>query len=213
MLAASFSSLDTGIGVIECRHGNRNIQDEQKRTLEIVALLVLQDLAHRQDGQDEHDNVEDFKVQVHSLLQAPSDNDRQRRRKERRLQRRAEDVGEGKVHLVVPGFIYRREVLRKLFHERDEDQAHEGVRDVPVLDDGLDLVHEADGEERDQGNGDYEGNDALGHGELVLGRVLAFVGITVLISFEDGIVDAVMRARLEKGVDEVGDNEETGDDA
>src|SRR5689334_5370075 len=60
------------IGVVEGRDGDGDIDHYTQEALEIVALLISQEVAHRDDGQQEHGNVKDLKLQAHLLVQAPA---------------------------------------------------------------------------------------------------------------------------------------------
>lgn len=137
-------------GVIKRRDGDDDVDDDHEEALEVVALLIAQEVAHGDDGEDEHDEVEDVKVEPHVKLHAPADNNNKRPIEEGRLQGRAEDVRQGEVHLVVPRLVDGRDVLGRLLHQRHEDQAHEGVRDAVVLDDVGDLLDQGYGDDADQ---------------------------------------------------------------
>lgn len=137
-------------GVIERGDGDDDVDDDHEEALEVIALLVAQEVSDRDDGEDEHDEVEDVEVEAHGELHPPPDDDDKGTVEEGRLQSRAQDVRQCEVHLVVPCLVDGRDVLGCFLHERDEDQAHEGVRDAVVFDDVVDLVHQGYGDEGDQ---------------------------------------------------------------
>lgn len=196
-----------------CSHSDGYVKRDEKKPLEIVALLVLQEAPNSDNRQYQHDNVEDLKLEIHLLAQTPGHDDGQRPVEQGGLQGGAQDVGEGKVHLVVPGLVDGGQVLGELLDEGDEDEADEGVGDVGDLDDVVDLQDEDDGDDGDEGDADGEGEKALGHGELGLVPVLFLVRVALLIVGEDGVVDALVGAGLEDNEDDVGDHEEDGEDA
>lgn len=146
------------------------------------------------------------------LAQSPTDDDGQWRVEQGRLECGAEHGGQCKVHLIVPRLVDGGDVLGKLLDEGHENEAHERVRHVGVLDDVLDLQHQVDGDDSNKGDTHSQGDDALGHSELCLGHVLGLVAVTVLVGLEDGVVDTVVGACLEEHVDKVGQNHENGDD-
>lgn len=61
------------VGVPECCNSNVDIDNNAQGTFKIVGLLVSQKVTDHQDTQDQHDNVEEVEVQVHSLVQSPAD--------------------------------------------------------------------------------------------------------------------------------------------
>lgn len=142
-------------GVVERGDGDDDIHDDHEEALEVVALLVAQEVADRDDGEDQHDEVEHVKVEPHVELHAvgahaPPDNNNKGPVEEGRLQRGAQHVRQRKVHLVVPRLVDGGDMLGGLFDERHEDQAHKRVRDAVVLDDGGDFLDQGHGDEADQ---------------------------------------------------------------
>jgi hypothetical protein len=115
------------IRIVERTNGNDNVNEHAKHTFQVVALAVPQEIANHEDGQDQDDGVEDFKVEFHFGANPPADNDDERRIEEGCLDGGAEDVGEGEVHLVVPGFIHGCDVFCCLFNDRDKDEADESA--------------------------------------------------------------------------------------
>jgi len=75
-----------------------------------------------------------------------------------------------------------------------------------------DLSDQTDGNDRDQGDGNGEGNHALGERKLILLHVLV-AGVFMLVCLEDRVVDTLMRANLEADIDRIGDQEQDGCDA
>lgn len=112
---------------------------------------------------------------------------------------------QGEVDLVVPRLVERREVLGRLLDQRDQDEAHERVRDAARLYQWLDLLHQRDRDEGHERDGDGERDGALGERELGLGLVLLLVVVARLVVLEDGVVDAVVRVHLEPNEDDVRD--------
>ena len=51
------------------------VDENAKRSFEVIRLLVFQEVAHDDDGQDEDDNVEDLEIEIHGFAQAPADDD------------------------------------------------------------------------------------------------------------------------------------------
>ncbi len=70
-----------------------------------MTYLVSQEIAYNNDRHDEHHNVEDFKVEVHRLVQTPAHNDHERRIEQCCLYCGAHAVRKSEVHLVVPGLV------------------------------------------------------------------------------------------------------------
>ena len=182
------------------RHTDDDINQNTQTPLQIITLLVFQEVAHDDDGQDQDDDVEDFEIEIHALVQAPAHYHHQGGVEERCLNRRTQNMRQGEVHLVIPGFVNGSEVLRYLFDEGDEDETHKGVGDVVGADDEVDFGDEEDGVEGDAGEGDDEGDDAFGEGELVFGEVDVPVVVALFVFFEDGVVEGVVGSHLEVDV-------------
>ena len=70
-----------------------------------MTYLVSQKIAHNNDRHDEHHDIEDFKVEVHRLVQAPAHDDHKGRVEQGCLYCGAHAVRESEVHLVIPRFI------------------------------------------------------------------------------------------------------------
>lgn len=193
-------------------HSDTNVQRDQKETFEIVALLVLQEATNRDNRQNQHDKVEDLEVEVHLFPQTPSHDDRKGTVEECSLQRCSKNVRQGKIHLVVPGLVNGCQMLSKLLHERHEDQADEGIRDVRLFNDVVNLQDKNDGNEGDEGDADGKGYEALRHCELRLDLVV-LVTITLFVILEYRVVYTVVCTSLEKDEHDIGDDEENGNDA
>ena len=80
-------------------------------------------------------------MQRHGLANDPAENNEEWRDEERNLQAGADGDANGKIHLVLVGDDARRDMLRCVAHDRQQDQADERLRDVCRLDDRVDAVH------------------------------------------------------------------------
>lgn len=129
------------IRVVERGDGDDHVDQDAESTLEVVRFLVPEEVAHDDDGEDEDDDVEDFKVEVHALVETPSDDDDEGRVEEGGLEGGAEDVGECEVHLVVPSFVHGGDVLGGLLDQRYKNETHEAVGDAMVLHDEIDFLN------------------------------------------------------------------------
>jgi len=195
---------------IPSSHRNPHINRHTQEPLQVIALLVPQEIPHRQNSQDQHSQIKNLKAKTHGLAQPPAHQNDQRSVKQGRLERGAEHVRQGKVHLVVVCLVHGGQMLGGLFDEGDEDQADEGVCYVALFYEEGDLVDEGDGDDGDEGDGDDEGDDALDKGEPVDVHLLVPVVVVEGVFLEDGVVNAVVGAGLEEDVDEVGHYEEDG---
>lgn len=192
--------------------GNGDVGDEAKETLEVVGFLVTEVVSYGNDGDDEDGDLEHLEAEVEFLATAPGHDDDERGVKHSGLDGGADAVGEGEVNLVVPSLVKGRQVLGGLLDERDQDETHERIRDVGGFYDWFDLIDEGDGDEGYEGDGDGKRDDTFGKREFRLRPVLMSVGIALLVVFVDGVIDTVVRLRLEKDEDNVSDDEENGND-
>ena len=129
------------VGVVERGDGDDHVDQDAESTFEVVGLLIPEEVAHNDDGEDEDDDVEDFEVEVHALVETPTDDDDEGRVEESGLEGCAKDVGECEVHLVVPSFVNGGDVLGGLLDQRHKDETHEAVRDAMVLHDEVDFLN------------------------------------------------------------------------
>ena len=218
-LFRSFLSFFTSLGfwrcglVIECRDGNRRIENNEKRALKIITLLVLEESADCQDGEDEHHDVEDFEVEVQALVEAPTDNNGEWAIEKSSLESGSEDMRDGKVHLIVESLVDSCEVLGKFLHKRYQDQTHKGIGDIAIFDDKLDLMNKCDCDDGDKSDGNDEADDSFGQGKLIFGFIMFSIPISTLIILEDGIINTVVTASLKEDVKAVRDEKENRDDA
>lgn len=77
----------------------------------------------------------------------------------------------------------------------------------------MDFVYECNSNERDQSHGNSQGNNALGQGELILVDIFVPILISTLVVLEDIVVNTMVGLRLEKDKDNIGHEQEDGDDA
>lgn len=87
------------------RHGDGDIHDDAEEALEVVGLLVPQEVADGDDGDDQHGDIEDLEAEVHREVEAPPDDDDEGCVEHGCLDRRADAVRQGEVDLVVPGLV------------------------------------------------------------------------------------------------------------
>ena len=120
---------------------NNDIHQDTKSTLQVVGLLITQEIADDEDGKDEDNNVEGFESEVHALVQAPAYEDDQRRVEECGLDGSSEDVSKGKVHLIIPCFVYGSQVFRRFLHQRYQDETHEEIGNVVFFHDEFYLLN------------------------------------------------------------------------
>lgn len=91
-----------GIGIVPRRDGNDHVHNDQQRTLEVIRRSITEEIAHHENGQDQENNHEDLKVEVHVLTKPPTDDHSQRSIEESRLDGWTETMRQGEVDLVVP---------------------------------------------------------------------------------------------------------------
>lgn len=193
-----------GIGIIPSRHRNSHIKRDHQPPLQVITLLILQESADGQNRQNQHDQVKDIEVQIHMLPQTPGHNHRQRCVEQGRLERRAEDVGNGKVHRIIPRFVDGGEMFCEFLYERHQDETDEGVGNIRDFDNVMDLQDEDDSNESDESDGYDECDDTLRHCETRLAGVLVTIVVAFLVVFEDGGVDTMVGLCLEEDEDAVG---------
>jgi hypothetical protein len=105
MLRLTLTTAMLRIRVEECTNSNDNVYQDAKDTFKIVRLSISQERPDNQNSEDEGHRVENLKVHVHVDAQSPADDDDKGSVEQSGLDTGAEDVGEGEVHLVVPGFV------------------------------------------------------------------------------------------------------------
>lgn len=93
------------------RHGDGDVYDDAEEALEVVGLLVPQEVADGDDGDDKHGDVEDLEAEVHREVETPPDDDDEGCVEHGCLDRRADAVRQGEVDLVVPGLVDRGQML------------------------------------------------------------------------------------------------------
>lgn len=71
-------------------------------------------------------------------------------------------MGQCEVHLVVPGLIDSGQVLGSLLYQRDEDQAHERVGNIVLLNQKWNLGDQDDGDEGHESHGNDECDNTFG---------------------------------------------------
>lgn len=125
------------IRIIKRRHRHKQIHQHPQHSLQIITLPILQKAAHDNNSQDQHRRVKHLEIQAHFFPQRPADENHKRCVQERGLDRGAEYLRDGVVHLVLPGFVHGCEVLGDFFDDGDEDEAFEFFGEVAVDDDVL----------------------------------------------------------------------------
>lgn len=125
------------IRIIKRRHRNKQIHKNPQHPLQIITLPIFQKTTHHNNSQYQHRRVKHFKVQTHFFPQRPADEDNKRRVQQCCLDRGAEDLRDGVVHLVLSRFVHGGEVLGDFFDDGDEDEAFELFAEVAVDDDVL----------------------------------------------------------------------------
>jgi hypothetical protein len=200
-------------GGVKGGDGDSDISDEAKEALQVIRFLITEVVSYGDDGDDEDGDLENFEAEVEFLATPPGHDDDKRGVQHGGLDGGADAVRESEVDLVVPGLVESCQVLGGLFDEWDQDETHERIRDAGLFHDWFDLVDEGDGDEGHKGDGDGERDDAFGEREFRLRPVFMGVDISLLVVFEDGVVDTVVRLRLEKDEDNVCDNEEHSNDS
>ena len=109
---------------------NNNINQNTQTPLHIITLLISQKATHNNNRHNQHHNIKHLEIQIHGFIKAPTDDYDEGRVEKGGLDGGAEDVCEGEVHLIVPGFVDGREVLGGFFDEGNENETHEGVGDA-----------------------------------------------------------------------------------
>lgn len=142
------------IRIVKRANGYDNVHEHTQRALEPITLAVAQEVAHDNNGEDQHDGFKRAELQVHVDATSPADEDDERRVEQGGLDTRTEHVDEGEVGLVVVGLVERRDVFCRLLDQRDEDKAHEGVGNVRFVDYVFDFVDQENGDEGDAGEGE-----------------------------------------------------------
>lgn len=99
------ASMALRVRIEERTDRNDDIYKNAENTLEVIRLSISQERTNDEDGKDESHRVENFKVHIHADVQAPADEDDKWGVEQRGLNRGAEDMGQGEVHLIVPSFI------------------------------------------------------------------------------------------------------------
>ena len=120
-LRQAITSRDLWVRIEPRRNRNNDIDHDQQRALQVITLPVTQELPDDQNGQNEQSDHEDLKVEVHiRLAEGPADEHDEGCVEEGRLNGGSKAVVEGEVHLPVPGFVDRGQVLGGFFHEREQ---------------------------------------------------------------------------------------------
>ena len=187
------------VRVVERRDGDDNVDKDAEGALKVVRLAVPNKVADDEDGEDKHHGIEDFEVEVHVLAEAPADEDDEGGVEQGGLDGGAEDMGDGKIHLVVPSFVDGGQVLGGLFDKRDKDQAHEGVADTS-FDNVVNFFDEEDCVQGDAGEGDADSDEAFDQSQFVFDQVNVSVAIPLLVHLEDSVVDSLVRHQLKVDV-------------
>ena len=73
------------IGIVVRSDRNEHIDKHREGALEVVGFLVSKEVADHDDGQDEHDGVEELEVEAHVDAQAPAHDDDEGRVEQGRL--------------------------------------------------------------------------------------------------------------------------------
>jgi hypothetical protein len=114
------------------------------------------------------------------------------------LDRCTENMGEGEVHLIIPGFVNGCDVLGSFFDHGYEDKTNKTVDismisvsnlddylrilDVMLLYDVFDLLDEEDSHEYDHSNSKSNGNNAFGCSQFSFVGISVLVGVLLLVS-------------------------------
>jgi hypothetical protein len=205
--------VDLQVRVIECCGGNDDVCNNAQCALEVIALSVLEEVAHNENSEDHNDDGKEVEVQTHVFVQTPADDDSKRCVKERCLDGCSQHVRHCEIHAVVPSLVDGGDVLRGLLDEGDQDETHEKIRHAVFLDDVGDFLHEIDGHEGNEGDRDGKRDDAFGESKLGLVEIVVVVFVFVLIVQEDRVVDAVVCTHIKPYIEGIGDYKENGGDA
>lgn len=81
---------------------------------------------------------------------------------------------------------------------------------MSLLDDIVDLIDQSNSDDRHEGNRYGQRDAALCERQPMLSGLFVTVVVALLVVVKDGVVDAVVGARLEEDVDEVGNDQEDG---
>ena len=66
------------IRIVVSSDSNVNINNDTKRSLQVVRFLVPEEVSNHENCQDKYDDVEKVKVKVHWSVEAPPDKDNKR---------------------------------------------------------------------------------------------------------------------------------------
>jgi hypothetical protein len=103
-LTSRLSAMDR-VGIKERTNGDNHVDEHAQHALQIIGFPVAEERADHENSQDEGNSVEDLEVEIHVDTKTPADEHDERSVKEGSLDAGTENVGKGKVHLVVPGFV------------------------------------------------------------------------------------------------------------
>lgn len=112
----------------------RGLTYYKKGSLEVVGLAVAQEVANHNNGENEQNDHEDLKVEIHILTHGPAHNDDQRSIEKRSLNGGTDAMEKSKIlctvsfglhfrsmlthDLAIPSFIDSSQMLRSFLDER-----------------------------------------------------------------------------------------------
>ena len=191
------------VGEVERADCDDNVRHHAKHTLKVVGTPITQERAHRQNGKNQSDRVEDGEVVVHADTDTPANQYYERCVEQGSLDRRTQNMSESHVDLVVVGFVDSEQMFGDLLNKWNQNKTDKGVTDTPLLYNVWDLEDEGNGDKRYASQGDEKGDDDFGHGKLGLRQLLVAVLVLVIVRLVDFVEQTIVRYGLEVHVDQV----------
>ena len=83
--SSPLGSMASRVWIVEGRNSNSDVKNDEQKAFQVVTLLILEESTNGEKSEDEHDEVENCKVEIKTLVEAPADNDGKRGVKESSL--------------------------------------------------------------------------------------------------------------------------------
>ena len=113
------------IGIEKRSNSNDDIRSNEQRAFEVIALTIENQKVDNEGSDKQTDSLEQREVERHGLIEDPAEQHDDRRNEQRDLDGRADGHADRQVHLVLRGHRHRRHVLRRVAHDRQDDQPDE----------------------------------------------------------------------------------------
>lgn len=193
------------VGVDEECEGNDGVNTQTHGALQVVALSVLDEVVHNQDGNEKDDGLETLEVQRHGLVHDPAEDNEEGSHEKGDLHRAADGHVDSEIHLALVCDDDGCDVLGGVSNDGDQNETDECLADVRRLDNRVDAVNKELG-----ANGDHDGHNNKrntgGGGRQDLALLLVIISSLVLNVGEQ----VVVRVELEVEVQHVEDEQDDG---